>query len=333
MTGQHPYHSHSNVTHFIAWRDGKPVGRISAAVNRRFNEFYSVQMGFFGFFDVINDYDVAKSLLDRVKSWVGSKGMKCLRGPGEYSNATHERQGVLIDGYEYPPTVELTHNPPYVQAILEKYGFIKAKDYYAYLVDVQSPAPARLVELAAQARNRGDIQTRPLVMKNLLSEVHLIRQIYNETWSHNWGFLPINDEEATALANSLRLVADPGLIRFAYADGEPAAVLGALPDPYVALRPRWRWYGDSDFVRITRLLFMRRHIPFLRLMFFGVRPGFRRRGIDAILYAEVKQYATQRGYQKCEASLLLEDNHLIISPSEFMGARRYKTWRIYDLAL
>jgi GNAT superfamily N-acetyltransferase len=317
----------------MAWRDGKPVGRVSAAVNRRFNDFYHSKIGFFGFFEVINDYSVAAALLDQVKRWVQSHGMECLRGPGEYSNATYERQGILLDGYEFPPTMELTHNPPYYRDFIEKYGFQKAKDYYAYLLDVQSPTPPRLEDLARQAKIRGDIVTRPLVLKNLLSEVHLIRTIYNETWSQNWGFLPISDEEAAAIANSLRLVADPGLIRFAFVDGEPAAVLGALPDPNVALRPRWRWYGDSDMVRITRLFLMRRHIPLLRLMFFGVRPGFRRRGIDAVLYSEVKQYATRKGYQKCEASLLLEDNHLILSPSEFMGARRYKTWRIYDLPL
>jgi GNAT superfamily N-acetyltransferase len=190
-----------------------------------------------------------------------------------------------------------------------------------------------LTRLAKQVKLRRDIEIRPLNLKNLLSEVRLIVKIYNEAWAQNWGFLPITDEEAVALASSLRLVADPGMIRFAFVQGEPAAVLGALPDPYYALRPRWRWYGDSDLVRVARLLWMRRRIPFIRLMFFGICPGFRKLGIDALLFSEVKEYAMRRGYQKCEASLLLEDNHLILSSSEFMGAQRYKTWRIYDLPL
>ncbi len=333
LTKRHPYHSHSEVVHFLVSRDGHAVGRVSAAINRRFNEYHNTEIGFFGFFEVADDFEAAETLLDRACHWAKERGMKVLRGPGEYSNATHERQGVLIDGFEYPPTVELTHNPPYYRDLLEKYGFKKAKDYYAYLLDVNGPAPPRLAEIARQARDRRDIKTRPLVMRNLPSETRLIRTIYNEAWAQNWGFLPITDEEAAALADSLRLVADPGLIRFGYVDGEPAAVLGALPDPNYALRPRWRWYGDSDLVRVARLLRHRRHIPLLRLMFFGVRPGFRRSGLDAILFEEVKQYATAKGYQKCEASLLLEDNHLILSPSEFMGARRYKTWRIYEIAL
>ena len=329
----HPYHRHAEVTHFLARQDGKSVGRISAAINRRFNDHYDAHIGFFGFFEVIRDYEVAEALLDRARVWVEGRGMTILRGPGEYSNATHERQGILIDGFQYPPTVELTHNPPYYSEFLERYGFAKAKDYHAYILNVQTPTPPRLKKLAERVRLRRDIEIRPLNLKNLLSEVHLIAKIYNDAWAQNWGFLPITDEEAIALAHSLRLVADPGMIRFAFVQGEPAAVLGALPDPYYALRPRWRWYGDSDLVRVARLLRMRRHIPFIRLMFFGIRPGFRKLGIDALLFNEVKEYAMQRGYQKCEASLLLEDNHLILSPSEFMGARRYKTWRIYDLPL
>jgi len=333
LTPEHPYHRYAEVTHFLAWKYGKPVGRISASINKRFNDHYSTHIGFFGFFEVIHDYEVAKALLDRARAWVGDRGMTMLRGPGEYSNATHERQGILIEGFQYPPTIELTHNPPYYSEFLEQYGFRKAKDYYAYTLNVQTSTPPRLARLAEQVRQRRDIKTRPLILKNLRSDVRLIVKIYNESWTQNWGFLPITNEEAIVLANSLRLVVDPGLIRFAFVRGEPAAVLGALPDPNYVLRPRWHWYGDSDIVRVARLLWKRRHIPLIRLMFFGIRPNFRKLGIDAILFSEVKKYAIRRNYQECEASLLLEDNHLILRPSEFMGAQRYKTWRVYDLPL
>jgi GNAT superfamily N-acetyltransferase len=317
----------------LAWRDGEAVGRVSAAINRRFNEYHETRMGFFGFWDVIEDYAVASALLDRARDWLKERGMKIMRGPGEYSNATHERQGVLIDGFEYPPTVELTHNPPYYADFLERYGFRKAKDYQAYIMDVQTPPPPRLKRLTEQVRQRRDIETRPLAFKKLQDEVHLIVKIYNESWAQNWGFLPITDEEAMMLADSLRLIVDPGLVQFAFVQGEPAAVLGAFPDPNYAFRPRWRWYGDSDLIRLARLFRDRRHTKRTRLMFFGIRPGFRNLGIDALLYEKVKNYAVKKCYATCEASLLLEDNHLILRPSEFMGAKRYKTWRIYDLPL
>ena len=333
LTPQHPYHKHSDVTHFLAWRNGEIVGRISASVNHRFNAHYQCNVGFFGFFEVIEDYSVAAALLDAARDWLKAKGMDVMRGPGEYSNATHERQGILIEGFEYPPTMELTHNPAYYQTFVEKYGLQKAKDYYAYLMDVQTPPPERLADMARLFQKRRQIETRPLVLKKLKEEVRLVIQIYNDCWSKNWGFLPVTEDEADAVADSLKLVADPGLVRFAFIKGIPAAVMGAFPDPYFPMKPKHRWYGDSDYVRVLRLLRMKTHIPRVRLMFFGIRPDYRNMGIDAILFNEVKTYAIAHGYKTCEASLLLEDNHLILSPSEFMGAKRYKTWRIYDLPL
>jgi GNAT superfamily N-acetyltransferase len=333
LTSKHPYHKYAEVTHFLASQNGKPVGRISAAINHNFNEHYKVKIGFFGFFDVINDYSIAEVLLNKAKDWISARGMTVMRGPGEYSNATHERQGILIEGFEYPPTMELTHNPPYYRDFIERYGFTKAKDYYAYLMDVQTPPPPRLADLAKVVQKRRNIETRQADMKKFVDEIRLIVKIYNDCWSKNWGFMPMSVDEADAIAESLRLVVDPGLIRFAFVNGEPAAVMGAFPDPYYPMRPKWKWYGDGDIIRVLRLLRMKGHIPRIRLMFFGIRPEFRHMGIDAILFNEVKSYAIEKGYDTCEASLLLEDNHLILSPSEFMGAKRYKTWRIYDLPL
>jgi len=170
-------------------------------------------------------------------------------------------------------------------------------------------------------------------MKAFHEEVRLLVRIYNEAWAQNWGFLPLTNEEADALAESLRPVLDPPLLRFATMEGEPAAVFGALPDLYVPLRPRWRWPHDTDLMRLVRVLLQRRRIPRLRLMFFGVRPAFRRTGVDAVIFLEAKKYAMARGYQWCETSMLLEDNDLILKVSEHMGARHYKTWRIYDMEL
>jgi len=172
-----------------------------------------------------------------------------------------------------------------------------------------------------------------LILANLLSEVRLIAKIYNESWAQNWGFMPITDEEADAIADTLRLIIDPGLCRFAYIDGKPAAVMGVIPDPNYALRPRWRWYGDSDLVRVARLLLMRRRIPRLRGMFFGIKPEFRILGIPALLAAEIADYLLQKHYFSCDASLLLEDNESILKVVEVFGGKYYKRWRIYDLPL
>lgn len=231
LTPKHPYHHRAEVTHFLAWLDGKLVGRISAAINRPFNDYYKTRTGFFGFWDVMDNYEVAAVLLDHARDWVKDRGMTVLRGPGDYSNATHERQGVLIEGFEYPPTVELTHNPPYYAEFLERFGFRKAKDYYAYTMDVQTPVPPRLEKLAEQVRQRRDIETRPAVYKDLDNEVKLIVKIYNDSWSQNWGFLPITGEEAAMLANSLRLIVDTNLVQFAFVGRGARGGAGGFPRP------------------------------------------------------------------------------------------------------
>ena len=333
LTARHPYHRHADVAHFVARRGKRPVGRISAAINRRYNEYHDTSIGSFGFFEVVDDFEVARELLDRARNWVKERGATVLRGPGEYSNATHERQGILLDGFQYPPTVELTHNFPYYGGFLERYGFRKAKDYLAYIVEKGSANVALARRLARWANKSLTVETRPLFIKNLKAEVRLILDIYNEAWAQNWGFLPITPEEGDALADTLRLIIDPGLVRFAFLSGRPAAVMGIIPDPNYALRPRWRWYGDSDPVRLARLLAMRRRIPRTRGMFFGIKTEFRKLGIPVILANEIADYLLKRHYEDFDASLILEDNEQIIKILDIFGGRYYKRWRIYDLPL
>jgi GNAT superfamily N-acetyltransferase len=335
LTAEHPYHRSAHVTHFLARRGTRAVGRISAAVNERFNQHYGPdsRIGFFGFFEVAEDYEAAAALLDAARDWIAAQGMTAMRGPGEYSNATHERQGVLIDGFDTPPTVECTHNPPYYGEYLERWGLSKVKDYHAYLIDLSQVPAERLSHLATAVRERDRIETRSVDMADFTAEIRRVIEVYNQAWSANWGYLPITPEEADAVADSLRPIIDPGFIRFASIGGKLVATLGAFPDPNWALRPRWGLLGDSDAVRLARLLLMRRHIPRVRLMFFGIVPGYRKAGIDALLLDETYRHAASKGYETLEASLLLEDNDLILRPSEFAGGKRYKTWRIYERAL
>ncbi len=333
LTPNHPYHQHADVTHYIAWRGNKPVGRISAAINHRFNEYHDVRIGSFGFFEVIDDFEAARALFDSARNWVKKRDMTVLRGPGEYSNATHERQGILIDGFQYEPTVELTHNPPYYGQLLEQYGFHKAKDYVAHLIDLDKIDISLVQKLARKVSKQLKTETRIIDINRMQEEVRLIVSIYNASWAQNWGFLPLTTEEADAIASTLRLIIDPGLARFAFIDGEPIAVLGIIPDPNYALRPRWRWYGDSDLIRVLRLLLMRRHIPRTRAMFFGIDPKYRGLGIPALLFEEIRKYIITKHYKSFEGSLLLEDNEKIIKIAELFGGHYYKKWRIYDLDL
>ncbi|MHB1341471.1 MAG: hypothetical protein ACYC77_04680 [Coriobacteriia bacterium] len=333
LTPEHPYHRTAEVTHFIAYRNGEAVGRVSGSINERFNEYYYGKFAFFGFFECVNDQAIADALLDAVRNWGAGKGADTLRGPGEYSNATHERQACLIEGFDTPPCVELTHNPPYYQELIENYGFTKAMDYVAYFLDLRQPVTERLHKVAEAVRAHRNIETRPVDMARLDEDIKLVIEIYNKAWANNWGFLPITAWEADMLAESLKPIIDPGLIRFAYHEGEPVAVLGCFPDPNIALRPRWKWYGDSDYVRLARLMATRRKLNRVRLMFFGIVPGHRRLGADAVLFEQVHEYALAHGYTDCDISMLLEHNELILRASAFMGGHEYKKWRIWDLKL
>jgi len=334
LTSAHPYHRHAEVTHFVARRGCRPAGRVSAAVNHRYNEHYGTRLGFFGFFECAQDAEAARALLEAAGDWLARRGMTAMRGPGGYSNATHEpHQAVLIEGFDTPPTVELTYNPPYYGALLEGCGLAKVKDYHAYWVTPDEAARRRVERLAARVLAKRSVETRPLDPARLGDEVAHIVEVYNEAWSANWGFLPLTDPEADAMAASLRFIADPEIIRFAYVDGKIAAVLGALPDPNVALRPRGSRLLNTDIARVARLMAMRRRIRVLRLMFFGIRPRYRKMGVDAVLFHDIYASAAGRGYTGGEASMLLENNDMILRASEIMGGHRYKTWRIYETQL
>ncbi|MBN1192186.1 MAG: hypothetical protein JXA36_00625 [Coriobacteriia bacterium] len=329
----HPYHKTADATHFMAFRGDEAAGRISVVVNHRFNDYYNSNYAFFGFFETVEDYAVAEALLDAARDWAKAQGAEVLRGPGEYSNATHERQACLIEGFDQDVYVEHTYNPPYYAEFIERYGFAKAMDYYAHLIDLTQPVPERLAKISEAVRAKGHIEIRSLEMSRFDEDLRIVIDIYNQAWAQNWGFLPITDWEVDALVEALKPIIDPGLCRFAYYKGEPIAVLGAFPDPNYLLQPRWKMYGDSDYTRLARLFAKRRKIPRVRLIFFGIVPGFRRLGADALLYKEVHEYALSKGYKKCDVSLLLEVNDLIIRAAEFMGGERYKTWRIWDLPL
>ena len=333
LTAEHPYHRYADVTHFLARREGRAVGRVSAAINHRFNEHTGESLGFFGFFEVEEDYEAAAALLDAARAWIADRGMKAMRGPGEYSNATHERQGVLIRGFDTPPTVECTHNPPYYGEFLERWGLAKVKDYHAYYIELDKVPVERLEHLERAVRERSGVQTRTADMDDFSAEVRRVIEVYNQAWADNWGFLPITPDEADAIADTLKPIVDPNLIRFASIDDKLVAMLGAFPDPNWALQPHWGPLGDSDPVRVARLLAERRHIPRVRLMFFGIVPGYRKMGIDALMYAETYRYAVSQRLQGDRGVAAARGQRPDSAPSQFAGGELYKTWRIYQREL
>lgn len=335
FTKEHPLHEHMEVRHWLAYRNGKIVGRIAGGINRRFNEFHKVKTASFSFFESIDDDEVAGALFNEVFKWAKSKGMETVRGPGGfYSNATHEAwQGCLIDNFHDDPCLEMPYHKYYYASLIEKQGFYKIKDYYAVQMSKHHPFTEREGVFIDRLRKRGRITTRYMDKKNIRQEVRKIIDIYNESWKNNWGFLPVTEAEGEAMAEMLLLIAVPELIRFAMMDGKDVAVIGFLPDLNETFALRNSIFGNSDLVRLLRMFMGNKNIGRYRFFMLGVLPEYKNKGLDGILSFEIRQELGKVRPQadRVEASLLLEDNKPIIELAIERGMGHvYKTYRIYE---
>ncbi|HID09873.1 MAG TPA: N-acetyltransferase [Candidatus Latescibacteria bacterium] len=326
---RNPFFEHAEVALFLALRDREPVGRIAAIVNHRHNEFWNDRVGFFGFFEGPKEEEVAGRLFEEAGRWLRDKGMEVMRGPMEFS--TNETCGMLVEGFDRPPMVMMPYNPPYYPQLLEALGLHKAKDLYAFYIRADVPIPEKVADVARAVQVRGDVQVRSLRMKEYWEEVKRVKIIYNSAWSKNWGFVPMTDAEFEHLARELKQIVEPELVLIAETDdGEPVGFSMAVPDVNQALR---HINGRLDPISLAKLLWYSRKIDEGRLMTLGVREKFRRRGIEAVFYIRTLEAARKLGYVGGELSWILEDNHLINRAIETMGAKRYKTYRIYDWEL
>lgn len=324
---KHPFHQHADVEYFLAWRGDDLVGRIAAIVNHRHVEFHDERTGFFGFFESVHDPAVGVALLGAAEAWVAARRMERIRGPMNLS--TNEECGLLVAGFEDPPLVMMAHHPPYYADLLEAAGYAKAKDLLAYWLDDSTP-PERLVRGVARVEARLGVRVRPLELRRFREEVARIQEVYNSAWERNWGFVPMTDAEFAHLARDLRPVVEPSLCVIAETDAEPVGFALALPDYNQALS---RIDGRLFPLGLFKLLWYRRKIDRARVLTLGLKPGYRRTGLDAVLYLRLFQAGARTGYHRGECSWILEDNWDMRRGLERMGARVHKTYRIYEKAL
>jgi len=218
---KNPFFKHAEVKSFLAEKDGKTIGRISAILNYNYNEYHNCMVGFFGFFDVINDYQAAKALLDTAVEWCRAKGCNAILGPTNFS--TNDTAGILVDGYHEPAKIMMTYNKPYYKDLVEQYGFEKDIDLYAYILYTAkaSERSIRLAQSLEERLNRQGITFRNINLKKFKSEVAAIRDIYNDAWANNWGFVPWTDAELDHLANELKMLANTNWIFMAEHNGKP----------------------------------------------------------------------------------------------------------------
>ena len=328
----HPFYAggESDRELFLAWRGQRVCGRIAAIHYHAHNVFHSDRWGFFGFFECEDDPAAAAELLAAAADWVRARGHDTLVGP--MNPSTNYECGLLVMGFDSPPAVMMTYNPPRYAELIEAAGFAKAKDLNAYSSPVHAQSLERLRRFADKTREREpQLVTRGVDLKQFDREVAIIRGIYNAAWEKNWGFVPVSDAEFEWLAKDLKPLVDPPLLRIAFDGDEPAGFLLAIPDVNPALAVL---NGSmSNPLRVARAFLIGRRRAGLRLITMGVKETFRLRGFEGVMFHEGLQVALERGYRSCEYSWILEDNELAKRTVRLMSARHSKTYRVYAKAL
>jgi len=325
---KNPFFEHAEAAVWVAYKDGKPVGRITAQVDHEHLKLHKDDAGFFGFFDTIDDPEVARALLAEAERWVKARGMKRIRGP--MSLSINEEIGCLVEGFDTPPSITMSHNPPYYARLLEGCGLAGSKDLLAYWM-ASPEAPERLVRVVERTSKRDGVTLRPLRMKKLDDEVRIIQEVYNSAWSRNWGFVPMTSEEFAYLAKDLKSVVDPELCLIAEVKGEPVGFSIALPDLNHALKHLRD--GRLFPFGLFKLLWHRRKIRSLRLITLGLKPEYHTSGMGAAMYLLTFQVGARKGFRTAEASWILDDNYLMRQALEKLDFVVYKRYRIFDRAL
>ena len=328
---KNPFFKHSKVQLYLALKDGKPVGRVAAIRNNNHIAYTEKHQGFFGFFDVIDDYVVAKALLDKATEWVKEEGLKSVIGPANFT--TNDTAGVLVKGFDRPPVAMMPYNKLYYIDFLERYGFEKQMDLLAYLATEEkvSRKSVKLASMIEERLKRKGITIRNVNMKRFKEEVMKIKEVYNAAWDKNWGFVPATDEEFEHLANDFKMIVNPAYTLVAEHEGKIVAFAIAIPDINEIMinvkRGRLFPFG------ILKLLWGKNRVKRIRIITLGVLEEYRKMGIEGVFYANIIQAGLARGVKEAEASWILEDNEMMNKGLININAEPYKRYRMYQKKL
>lgn len=326
---KNPFYKHSQMELFMAILDGKIVGRIAAIINETHNIIHNDKVGFFGFFECIDNQQVADALFATAANCLKSRGMTHIRGP--HNPSQNDEVGLLIEGFDSSPVVLMTYNPQYYMKLIDNAGFAKAKDLYAYLLDVENFMSEKLDRMQTIVRERYKVKLRNVEFKKkeqFRKDVATLKDIYNQAWEPNWGFVKMNDEEFDFLANDLKQIATPDYTFIIEANGEPAGFALALPDINVCLK-----YNRSGGLlgAAWNLLTKKKEINLIRIIVLGVLPKFQKTGIDSVIYHELGLRNRKHNIRYAEASWILEDNVMMNRGlTTTVNGNLYKKYRIYE---
>jgi len=329
---RHPFYRHGDAALFLARQNQKIVGRIMASDDPNYNAVHHSNVGCFGLFECIDDRKVAAALFEAAEGWLRRKGRQEIMGPIDYS--TNYVCGLLIAGFQFPPAILTAHNPPYYAELIEGCGFEKRMDFYAWWFSDATRAAARLRKLATRLGRRARFTIRQGNLKNLALEGERLRQIYNDAWKGNWGFVPFTEAEFAHLTAEMKPLLRPDFTGIAEVNGQAVGFILALPDINVAFQKingRLTTFGIP--IGLIRLLYEKRRLRKARLIAMGVRPEFRQHGVAEMLVLRIIEEGMFKVGFKGELSMTLENNFMINRFLEAIGAHRYKTYRIYSKSI
>ncbi len=324
-----PFYTHAVTELWLAVRDGRDVGRIAACVDSANNAHQKEQVGFFGFYEAFDDAEAASALLGTAADWIRAQGMDTMRGPGCFTS-NHDWYGLQVDGRFDRPMVGMPYNPRYYEKHFADFGLAGAKDLFAWWMETGGKLPEKMQELIDRVLARPGLVIRPMNMKKFLEEASLVRELYNQCWSDNWGFIPLNDAEFAYMAKDMKAMVDADFLLIAEMDGKPVGFSLTIPDFNQATQPlkgRLLPFGWLKF------LLGKRKITSARCILMGVLPDYRKMGIDMGMVYKTMLAAFAKGITHGECSWILADNRPMNRILEGYGADCYKTYRVYEKKL
>ncbi len=331
-TSHNPYFQHAELKAWIAYRNGQPVGRISAQIDAQALKHHHPSTGHFGFFDVADDQEAAAALLGAAEKWLKSKGMTKVLGP--YNPTLNEEPGVLIDGFDSPPMMLMGHSQRYITPLLEANGYSKAKDLFAFFLDIRKDViPDVIKRLMNRFQSERRVVLRRIDMKQYKRDLDIILSIFNDAWSENWGYLPMTDAELKHTADGLKLLIREELTYIAEdQNGRPIGMMVTLPNLNEIIKKIDGKLLPFGWVKL--LSWLKLQAPnTLRVPLMGVLKEIQNSSLGAAasfsLIEQIRQNAIARGTAFAELSWILEDNHRMCGILEKIGSIPYKTYRVY----
>jgi len=328
---KNPFFTHATCAFWIARKDGRDVGRIAAVHDADWEKFQGNRTGSFGMFDSPNDTEVSSALLQAATDWLREQGRDHVIGPLDLS--TNYVSGALIEGFDTDPSMEMAYNPPYYKDLFEAFGFGKEKDLWQWYLSSSTPIPEKVVRVSEKIRKRAKVELRPMNLKKWQDEVSLVWDIYNDAWEQNWGFVPVGEAEFRHIAEGLKQVIHPSMAFMAEVEGEPVAFAISIMNVNPILKTLNGRLFPFGLLKLLWKVKIRKQVKDCRLIVLGVKAGYRRRGIDSILFVATHQGANDLGWEGGEIGWTLDDNDMINRSIESMKGHKVKTYRVFGMPL